>query len=336
MTRAAVYGTGSWGTAFATLLADAGADVTMWGRRAAVVDQINAGCNEAYLPDHRLPAGIRATTDPAAAAEGADHVVLAVPSQTLRDNLGRWGGAIPSDASVVSLMKGVELGTTRRMSEVITEVAEVEPERVVVVSGPNLAREIVERHPAASVVACVDDERAEAVAAACATQTFRPYTTTDVVGAEIGGAVKNVIALAVGIAEGLHMGDNTKATIITRGLAETTRLGVALGAQPMTFAGLAGVGDLIATCMSPLSRNRTFGVNLGRGMTVEEVVAVTRQTAEGVKSCGSILQLAREHDVDVPITEQVVEVVQHGLGAREVVARLLGRARKAETDGLEA
>jgi len=331
MTRAAVFGTGSWGTAFAAVLADAGSEVTMWGRRREVVDAVNAGRNTDYLPELALPPGIRAVGDPAEAAAGADVVVLAVPSQTLRDNLVAWGALLPPTASVVSLMKGVELGTTMRMSQVIADVAGVEPERVVVVSGPNLAREIAERHPAASVVASADPTRAEQVAAACAAAYFRPYTGTDVVGTELAGAVKNVIALAVGMAEGLGFGDNSKASIITRGLAEMTRLGTALGGSPATFAGLAGVGDLIATCMSPLSRNHTFGVNLGRGMSVAEVVAVTRQTAEGVKSCASILDLARHHDIDVPIIEQVHAVVHEGRTPQEVVESLLSRARKAET-----
>ncbi|MBR7744514.1 NAD(P)-dependent glycerol-3-phosphate dehydrogenase [Phycicoccus sp. BSK3Z-2] len=331
MSRAAVYGTGSWGTAFAAVLADAGTEVTMWGRRAEVVEQVNAGVNEAYLPELHLPDRVRATTDPAEACDGADVVVLAVPSQTLRDNLAAWGGVLPREAAVVSLMKGVELGTTKRMSEVVTEVGGVEEERVVVVSGPNLAREIAAKQPAASVVACRDHAMAERVAAACAAPYFRPYTGTDVVGTEIAGAVKNVIALAVGMAEGLGMGDNSKASIITRGLAETMRLGTALGGEAVTFAGLAGVGDLIATCMSPLSRNHSFGVRLGQGMTVDEVVAVTRQTAEGVKSCTSILELARKHDVEVPIIEQVDALIEHGRTIPEVVSTLLARPRKAET-----
>jgi glycerol-3-phosphate dehydrogenase (NAD(P)+) len=332
MTKAAVYGMGSWGTAYAAVLADGGTTVRMWGRRAEVVEQVNAGSNEDYLPGIELPEGITATTDPAEAADGADIVVLAVPSQTLRANLADWGGVLPRGAAVVSLMKGVELGTTKRMSEVIAEVAGVEQERIVVVSGPNLAKEIALKQPAASVVACVDEDVAEMVAEASNPRYFRPYTNTDVVGTELSGAVKNVIALAVGMAEGLGMGDNSKASIITRGLAETTRIGMALGADPMTFAGLAGVGDLIATCMSPLSRNRTFGLNLGRGMSVAEVVAVTRQTAEGVKSCESILQLAQKHDVQVPIIEQVAAVVHDGRPPAEVVAALMTRALKNETD----
>lgn len=331
MTSAAVYGTGSWGTAYASVLADAGTSVTMWGRRQEVVDQINAGTNEDYLPELRLPSTIRATSDPFEAAAGADIVVLAVPSQTLRANLEVWGSALPSSAAIVSLMKGVELGTTRRMSEVISEVGGVEPERVVIVSGPNLAREIAVKQPAASVVASSSPAMAELVAAACAAPYFRPYTGSDVVGTEICGAVKNVIALAVGMAEGMGMGDNSKASIITRGLAETMRLGMALGGEAPTFAGLAGVGDLIATCMSPLSRNHSFGVRLGQGLAVSEVIAVTKQTAEGVKSCTSILELARHTGVDVPIIEQVDAMIQHDRSAQEVVSALLSRPRKAET-----
>lgn len=332
MTTAAVFGTGSWGTAFSAVLADSGTAVRMWGRRAEVVEQINAGANEDYLPGIRLPKGIIATTDPGEAAEGASIVVLAVPSQTLRGNLEGWARLLPEDAAIVSLMKGVELGTTKRMSEVIAEVGGIDPQRIVAISGPNLAREIALRQPAASVVACVDEQVAQRVADACAAPYFRPYTNTDVIGTELGGAVKNVVALAVGMAEGMGMGDNSKASIITRGLAETTRLGVALGGDPATFAGLAGVGDLIATCMSPLSRNRTFGVNLGRGMTVDEVIAVTKQTAEGVKSCESILQLAQDHGIDVPIIEQVNAVVHEGRTPQQVVESLLSRARKAEVD----
>jgi glycerol-3-phosphate dehydrogenase (NAD(P)+) len=333
MTRVAVFGTGSWGTAFAAVLADAGSQVRMWGRRAELVDQINQShVNGDYLPDLLLPAAISATTDPQEAVDGVDIVVLAVPSQTLRANLTQWVDFLPRHSAVVSLMKGVELGTTKRMSEVIADVCDVGPERIVVVSGPNLAKEIAAKQPAASVVACVDESMAERVAFACAAPYFRPYTNTDVVGTELGGAVKNVIALAVGMAEGMGLGDNTKSTIITRGLAETLRLGVALGADPATFSGLAGVGDLIATCMSPLSRNHTFGVNLGRGMTVQEVVAMTRQTAEGVKSCQSILELARSHNIDVPIIENVAAVVHEGRKPDHVADMLMSRARKAETN----
>jgi glycerol-3-phosphate dehydrogenase (NAD(P)+) len=330
MTRAAVMGTGSWGTAFAATLADAGTTVTMWGRRPDSVAQINAGCNTDYLPGIALPDGISATPDAGEALEGADIVVLAVPSQTLRTNLEQWAHLLPPAAAVVSLMKGVELGTTKRMSEVVHEVGQVPWERVVVVSGPNLAREIANRQPAASVVACRDHDTADRVAAACVTGYFRPYTNTDVVGTELGGAVKNVVALAVGMAEGMGMGDNTKASIITRGLAETARLGVRVGADPGTFLGLAGVGDLIATCMSPLSRNRTFGENLGKGLSVAEVVALTRQTAEGVKSCHSVLALARSNEVEMPIAEAVTSVIDGERTPAELVDLLMSRSRKHE------
>ena len=332
MTRVAVFGTGSWGTAFAAVLADAGSQVQMWGRRAELVDEINQShVNSGYLPDLVLPGSISATTDPREAVDGVEIVVLAIPSQMLRENLGQWTDLLPRHGAVVSLMKGVELGTTKRMSEVIAEVGHVAPERIVVLSGPNLAMEIAAKQPAATVAACLDESMAERVAAACTAPYFRPYTNTDVVGTELGGAVKNVIALAVGMAEGMGMGDNTKATIITRGLAETVRLGVALGADPATFSGLAGVGDLIATCMSPLSRNHAFGVKLGRGMSVQEVVAASRQTAEGVKSCQSILELARHHGIDVPIIENVAAVVHEGRPPDRVADLLLSRARKAET-----
>ncbi len=333
MTRVAVFGTGSWGTAYAAVLADAGSQVRLWGRRAELVDRINdSHVNDDYLPDLILPKPISATTSAEEAVEGVDIVVLAVPSQTLRASLTQWADFIPPHAAVVSLMKGVELGTTKRMSEVIAEVAGVALERIVVVSGPNLAKEIAAKQPAATVVACVDESLAERVALACAAPYFRPYTNTDVVGTELGGAVKNVIALAVGMAEGMGMGDNTKSTIITRGLAETVRLGVALGADPATFSGLAGIGDLIATCMSPLSRNFAFGVNLGRGMTVSEVVALSRQTAEGVKSCQAILQLAQHHGIDVPIIENVAAVIHEGRAPDRVADMLMSRARKAETN----
>ncbi len=332
MTRIAVFGTGSWGTAFSLVLADAGNEVVLWGRRGGPVESINAFHeNPDYLPGVLLPDAVSATTDAAAALDGAEVVVLAVPSQTLRDNLATWTPLLPGGCVLVSLMKGIELGTTRRMSEVIAEVTGAGEERIAVVSGPNLAKEIAARQPAASVVACADEAVAEKLQLVCSSQAFRPYTNTDVVGVELGGAVKNVIALAVGMAKGMEMGDNSQASIITRGLAEITRLGLALGADAATFAGLAGVGDLVATCMSPLSRNRTFGENLGRGMSLEDVIAATRQTAEGVKSAESILALARAHGVEMPIVEHVVAAVHDGLPPGEIVRRIMSRTTKAET-----
>lgn len=331
MTRAAVLGTGSWGTAFAMVLADAGTEVSIWGRSQHVVDAITTTRqNPVYHPGIELPSSIEATTDPAKAVHDAAIVVLAIPSQTLRANLAAWAPLLPDGAVLVSLMKGVELGTCKRMSEVMGEVAGVPANQLAVVSGPNLAKEIAQRQPAATVVASPDLAVAQGIQAACHTPYFRPYTETDVVGCELGGAVKNVIALAVGMAEGMGFGDNARASLITRGLAETARLGVALGADPLTFAGLAGLGDLVATCWSPLSRNRTFGENLGKGMTVDEVLAITKQTAEGVKSCASILDLAQAHGVDMPITEHMVRVIHDGVSPVDVVGSLMSRDAKPE------
>ncbi|PZM94928.1 MAG: glycerol-3-phosphate dehydrogenase [Actinobacteria bacterium] len=329
--HAVVLGAGSWGTAFAKILADAGTDVTIWARRESVAEAIRtSGMNPEYLPGVRLPKRITATTDAAKAIAGAGLVVLAVPAQTLRANLTDWAPHLDRDATLVSLMKGIELGTTKRMSEVIIETTGVSPDRVAVVSGPNLAAEIAAEQPAATVVACTDMERATAVQRAITTPYFRPYTNGDVIGTELGGAVKNVIALAYGIATAMGLGDNTKATLITRGLAETRRLGVALGADPLTFAGLAGMGDLVGTCVSPLSRNRSFGERLGRGETLEQAQAATRQTAEGVKSCLAIRDLARAHGVEMPITEQVERVCHEGVDPREAMVALMSRATKPE------
>lgn len=331
MRRIAVFGTGSWGTAFAAVLADAGNEVRLWGRRPELVEAINATrVNADYLPDLVLPDEITATTDPRAALDGADIIVLAVPSQKLRVNLAQWGDLAGTGAPIVSLMKGIELGTQLRMTQVIAQVTGVPDERLAVLSGPNLAREIAAKHPAASVVASTSEHTAELIAEACATPYFRPYTDSDIVGCELGGATKNVVAVAVGIAEGMGMGDNTKATIITRGLAETVRLGVALGAQPRTFSGLAGVGDLIATCMSPLSRNHRVGVGLGQGGSLADVVAATRQTAEGVTSCESILALARGVGADVPICEAVVAIIHDGQRPALMADALMARERKPE------
>jgi glycerol-3-phosphate dehydrogenase (NAD(P)+) len=230
-------------------------------------------------------------------------------------------------------MKGVEVGTTKRMSEVIAELTGAGPERIAVVSGPNLAREIAEGQPAASVVACADEGTATRLQKLCHSQTFRPYTNNDVIGCELGGATKNVIALAVGMAVGLGFGDNARASVITRGLVETARLGSALGAQEHTFSGLAGLGDLVATCSSPLSRNRTFGEKLGQGMTVAEIAGATRQVAEGVKSCSSISELAHHHDVEMPIAEHVTKVVAGEMTPKDMLFSLVSRSAKSERWG---
>jgi glycerol-3-phosphate dehydrogenase (NAD(P)+) len=329
--RAAVFGTGSWGTAFSMVLTDAGTDVTMWGYEDEVCHLINRTHeNPIYHPGIRLADTLRATPDPQEALDGAEMVVLAVPAQTLRGNLEAWESLFPPNAIVVSLMKGIELGTAKRMTQVVAEVVGTPAEQLVAVSGPNLAREIAERQPAATTVACVDHETAVRVQKACHTPRFRPYTNADVVGTELGGAVKNVIALATGIADGLGFGENSKSAVITRGLAETSRLGAALGATASTFMGLAGLGDLVATCMSPLSRNRTFGERMGRGESVDEIAASTRQVAEGVKSCESILMLAGQAGVDLPIVEHVVHVVRGEMTPLQMMDSLLSRDVKPE------
>ncbi|TLF79250.1 NAD(P)H-dependent glycerol-3-phosphate dehydrogenase [Nocardia cyriacigeorgica] len=331
MTRAAVLGAGSWGTAFAKVLADAGSEVTIWARRSEVAQTLNTEHrNPDYLPGIQLPP-VRATDDFQLALDGAELVVLAVPSQSLRANLEVFKPAIGPDTTLLSLAKGIETGTLLRMSQVISEVTGAEPSRVAVLSGPNLAREIAAEQPAATVVACSDADRAVAVQQACATGYFRPYTNTDVIGCEIGGACKNVIALACGIAAGMGLGDNSIASLITRGLAEIIRLGVALGAEPVTLAGLAGVGDLVATCTSPLSRNRSFGHVLGEGGSMQAAQEATHgQVAEGVKSCTSVRALAAAHDVEMPLTNAVHQVCHEGMPVPEAVGKLLGRRIKPE------
>ena len=327
-------GAGSWGTTFAQVLCDAGTPTTVWARDAGIVDAINrAHENPRYLPGIALPASLAAEGDPAAALAGADLVVLAVPAQTLRASLAAWAPLIGPGPLLVSLMKGIELGTCKRMSEVIMEVLDVPASRVAVVSGPNLAGEIAERQVAASVVACTDEGSARLLQGACHAPYFRPYWNTDVIGCELGGTVKNIIALAVGIAAALGAGDNTKATLITRGLAEMARLGTAMGADPRTFAGLAGMGDLVATCNSPLSRNRRFGQHLGQGMTTEQALAATRQTAEGATSHAPVLELARKHGVEMPITQVVAAVIAGELPVWDAARVLASRSAKPEWYG---
>ncbi len=345
--RIVVLGAGSWGTVFANIIADAAdqarnsdpngpvTEVVLWGRRSSVVDAINeTSQNPDYFPGIGLNPRLRATTDAAKALERAHVVVLAVPSQTLRANLVEWRPHLREDAVVVSLMKGVELGTCMRVSQIIAEVLEYPSERIAAVSGPNLAREIAERQPATAVVACPHEETAVRLQALFKAPYFRPYTSTDLVGVEIGGAMKNIIGLAVGVAEGMGFGDNTKASLITRGLAETTRLAVALGADEHTLSGLAGMGDLVATCSSPLSRNRTFGEKLGAGKTLDQVIAETKQTAEGVKSSESVLELGWAHGVDLPITETVVKMMHHDLSPAEALAAFMARSAKPERYGV--
>ena len=332
MVKAAVMGSGSFGTAFSKVLSDAGTDVAMWARRAEVADSINSvHLNPSYMKDVLLPESVVATANHKEALADADFVILAIPSQSLRENLAKWAEDIPADATLVSLAKGIETGTLMRMTQVIAEVTGARPDRIAVISGPNLAGEIVKQQPTATVVGCTDSVRAVALQRACATGYFRPYTNSDVIGCEVGGACKNVIALCCGMAAGIGLGENSSAAIITRGLAEMTRLGEALGANAKTLAGLAGVGDLVATCTSPLSRNRSFGVRLGEGDTLEQAQeAANGQVAEGVKSCSSVLELAESYGVEMPLTKAVHEICHEGKNVGEALRDLLGRRIKPE------
>jgi len=326
-------GAGSWGTTFAQVLCDAGTSTVLYARRASQAKAIGElHENPDYLPGVALTSALEATSDPASALDGADLVAFAVPAQSLRSNLLEWAPLIPPGALLVSLIKGIELGTRQRMSEVVCEVLGADAARVAVVAGPNLAGEIIRRQFTATVVACVAEEGALALQGACHTPYFRPYTNTDVTGCELGGTVKNIIAIAVGIAVAMGQGDNTKATLITRGLAEMARLGTALGAQAQTFAGLAGMGDLVATCSSPLSRNRTFGENLARGMSVAQASALS-PTAEGVASCEPVLELARSRGVEMPITEVAAAVMRDGLPVEAAASMLTSRSAKPEWYG---
>lgn len=332
MVQVAVMGAGSWGTTVAKVIADAGNEVRLWARRAEVAEDVRDNHrNSAYLGDIELPAAMTGTTDPAEALNGAEIVVLGVPSQSLRENLQNWKDLIGPDASLVSLAKGIEHSSGLRMSQLVSEVADVPSERVAVLTGPNLAREVAQGQPAATVVACTDMDRAKLIQAAVAAPYFRPYTNTDVIGCEIAGTCKNVIALAAGIAAGMGFGDNTAATVITRGLAETTRLALEVGADARTLSGLAGMGDLVATCTSTLSRNRRFGEHLGKGETLEQAAASTKgQVAEGVVSSQSVFELAEKVGVEMPITEAVVGVCHEGADVQQVMMGLLGRSKKAE------
>ena len=323
MAKISVMGAGSWGTTFAKILADAGNEVTIWARRADLVEEINEDHrNGDYLPGIRLPESLKASTDVAEVLGGVEQVYLAVPSQTLRGNLQTWGAEIPKDAILVSLMKGVEKDTGLRMSEVIADVLGFPQSQVVVVSGPNLALEIANEEPAASVAASTSKASAGEVARSASNAYFTTFTNNDVIGTEFGGILKNLIAVAIGIVNGVGYGQNTKASIMTRGLAEISRFAVAYGAKQSTMVGLAGLGDLIATAESPLSRNHRAGEMLGKGYTKKEVLKRMSQTAEGLASVAPVLQLAAEKGVAMPIVEQVNLVIEGKMNPRDIAPHL--------------
>lgn len=333
--KVAVVGAGSWGTTVAALVA-ANAPTVLWARRPELVTAIAAThVNADYLPEVELPAALRATSSIEEACTGADVIVMGVPSHGFRDVCAAARPFVAPTAAVVSLSKGVERETLRRMTEVVADaLGRTDVSRIGVLTGPNLAREVAAGQPTASVVAVPDPELAAQLQALFRTPTFRVYTNPDVVGCEIAGALKNVIAIGAGIAHGLGYGDNTKAALITRGLAELARLGVALGGDPLTFAGLAGMGDLIATCSSPQSRNRSVGVALGEGRSLEEIVAETNMVAEGVKSTAAVLELARRHDVEMPLASFVGRVLYDRAHPADLVPELMLRKAKPELHGM--
>lgn len=349
--KVAVLGAGSWGTTFAKILADAasatGSDrqVILWGRNPDTMAAMQeTRRNEAYFPGIQLPDNLTMTSHLEEALGGATCVVLAIPAQVLRSQLQQMAHLLDQSAILVSLAKGLEMGTGMRMSEVIIEVlqdhliasgaspetVEAVPGRVTVLSGPNLAKEIIVEQPTTSVVAALTEDVAQQVASLCAAGYFRPYTNTDIVGVEIGGLVKNIIALCVGMCEGKQYGDNSKASVMTRGLAETTRLALALGGKRDTMSGLAGMGDLIATCSSPLSRNHTAGRLLAEGVAPDQLHTVMTQTAESIKSAPVVAELAHRVGIEMPITEAVVAVLNGTLSVEELAPALLGRSLKSE------
>ncbi|HEX2240780.1 MAG TPA: NAD(P)H-dependent glycerol-3-phosphate dehydrogenase [Actinomycetota bacterium] len=338
MSKIAFVGAGSWGTATASIVARKKEhDVVLWARRAELAETINLYHeNPEYLPGIDLPGSLRATNELEDALDNADTVVMGVPSHGFREVLREVAAISGSRPTYVSLTKGIEVDTRSRMSEVLTqELDGIDPANIAVLTGPNLAREVVQGFPAASTVACASDQGAERLQDIFHTPTFRCYRNTDVVGCELGGAFKNVIAIAAGIADGLGFGDNTKATVMTRGLAELARFSVKFGAQPLTFLGLAGVGDLIATCGSAQSRNHTVGIELGKGRKIDEIVSSMKMVAEGVKSCKPIYELGRDADVWMPITENVVNICHNGATVEDVLADLLAREVRSEFEGFQ-
>lgn len=331
--RVGVVGAGSWGTAVAAMTA-ANAETRLWARRAELAEAINTShVNADYLPGIPLPF-VHATADLEEVVGGSDVVILAVPSHGLRAVIEQAGASIDTDVPVLSLAKGIETGTLLRMTEVVVDVLAIDPTRVGVLTGPNLAGEIALGQPAAAVIGMRDLDTATRLQQLLMSPTFRVYTNPDVIGCEAAGAVKNVMAIAAGMAHGLGFGDNSKAALVTRALAELTRLGVALGGQPLTFAGLAGMGDLVATCFSDQSRNRWVGVELGRGLPIDHIVSEMRMVAEGVKSTEAVLALAARHGVDMPIAAMVGAVLYEGRRPADLVMGLMTREAKAELHGI--
>ena len=331
MSKFTVLGSGAWGTTLAQVLCDSGQDVLIWGRNSDSVNEINNKyANSKYLPGIELPKQLRATLDVQEAFDFGDAIVLAIPAQSLRENLSGWVNNFPSDKPVISTLKGIEAETQLRMTEVVTEILGIPPARIGLITGPNLAGELSLRQPAGAVAASSNTEISEMMIEAFTTPYFRIYPSEDLVGCELAGAAKSVIALAVGMAIGLELGENTQAMIITRGLSEVARFGNAYGANPLTNLGLAGMGDLVASCGSGLSRNRTFGEALGRSGTMAQARIEVAKTVEGVASAAAILELAHRVGVEVPIIEVVADVVRDRISPSEAITRLMTVSMAAE------
>lgn len=330
--RIAVIGAGSWGTAVACMAAQKH-DTVLWARRADVAERIHQDRrNEQYLPEAALPDNLTVTSDLEAAVGVAETLVMGVPSHGYRQVLARAAAAVPAGAAILSLTKGIEQGSLKRMTEVTREeLPDHNPDIIGVLSGPNLAHEVMAGQPAATVIAMADTDRARALQDVFMSPSFRVYTNTDVIGCEIAGSLKNVMAIAAGMARGLGFGDNTMATLVTRALAELTRLGVAMGGELLTFSGLAGMGDLIATCVSSQSRNTRVGTELGKGRTLVEITSEMNMVAEGVKTTRAVLDLADRHGIEMPIAHQVGRVLYEGAGPRDAVLALMTREAKSES-----
>ena len=324
MSRVSVLGSGAWGTTLSQVLADAGQEVLVWGRNADVVKEINDDhTNHAFLPGAQLPSSIKATTDVMEAFEFGEALVLAIPAQTLRENLLSWKGKFPLSKPIISTLKGIEAETHSRMTEIVVSELGAPLENIGLITGPNLAAEMILRQPAGAVAASTNAAISEYMIELFTTPYFRVYPSHDLVGCELAGATKSVIALAVGMAVGLDLGENTQSMIITRGLSEVARFGQAYGADPLTNLGLAGMGDLVASCGSGLSRNRTFGEVLGRTGSLDQTRNSVAKTVEGVASAPAILELAHRVGVEVPIIEAVADVVCGNISPRQALDRLM-------------